>query len=218
MRLSETNASTYSSQQGFANSRPSAEDLDQYGRRLENLRRKREDLSSAAAAAAAEAAAAAASSEAAAAAATVSDPSAGAVSTTPAAGVVPVVTAAERGKNAPEEKFNQRGGGGSVVHRGRSRKPSEVGDPSKRVLFDSRSSERVLGERRAWGDGGTGGGGRGGGGDRGKDVDGAEADRVADDISSMARRLKESSIAINQTLRAQTQVCVFVCMYDLNCT
>ncbi|CAN0045586.1 unnamed protein product, partial [Ascophyllum nodosum] len=121
VRLSETNASTYSSQQGFANSRPSAEDLDQYGRRLENLRRKREDLSSAAAAAAAEAAAAAASSEAAAAAATVSDPSAGAVSTTPEAGVVPVVTAAGRGKNAPEEKFNQRGGGGSVVHRGRSR-------------------------------------------------------------------------------------------------
>ncbi|CAM9643328.1 unnamed protein product, partial [Laminaria digitata] len=45
-----------------------------------------------------------------------------------------------------------------------------------------------------------------GGGDGGQAADEAEADQVAQEISSMAGRLKESSMAINQTLRTQTQV------------
>ncbi|CAM9841259.1 unnamed protein product [Hapterophycus canaliculatus] len=49
-------------------------------------------------------------------------------------------------------------------------------------------------------------GGEGAGEAGGRAADEAEADQVAQEISSMAGRLKESSMAINQTLRAQTQV------------
>lgn len=157
----------------------SSEDIDRYGRRLETLRRKREDLSSAAAAAV-----------------TSTD------GASPDADVSPTVpeervTFATPESPSEKQEFHHTESGG--VYGMTSREQSQRRDAG-RGLFGPRSSRTgVPSRRREW---------IGGRGDRFGETNGdeAEADQVAAEISSMAGRLKESSIAINKTLRAQTQV------------
>lgn len=80
------------------------------------------------------------------------------------------------------------------MHNSRTSSPRRARSSSKKAAGGSDGG--VFGGRRS----------AGGGGGAGQEADEAEADQVAQEISSMAGRLKESSVAINQTLRTQTQV------------
>lgn len=160
------------------------------------LRRKREDLSSASIAAAKAASALEASAAASASAAAAAKP---------AASSEAVDTNSSTSNHSPRNRM-ENSGESNTAHRRLSRghvhrdangqqsgKPSSFHEREGNV----RSAGGLFGERRA----GTGGDGR-----DGQAADEAEAEQVADEISSMAGRLKESSMAINQTLRTQTQV------------
>lgn len=189
--MSETNAlsaTTVGSPRFNRTLHPSAEDIDRYDRRLETLRRKREDLSSAAAAAEEE-------EQAKAAVTSIDD-------TSPDADVAPTapevrVTFATSESLPEEQEFNRTKGGGAYGVT--SQEQSQRRDAGRGLFRPRSSSKGVLSRRREWG---------GVRGDRFRETNGdeAEADQVAEEISSMAGRLKESSIAINKTLRAQTQV------------
>eukprot|EP00752_Nemacystus_decipiens_P008352 g7466.t1 len=168
---------------------PSAEDLTGYDRRLETLRRSRDDLASAAAAAAAVAVAAASANRA-------------------AENEPPPPQQHQQRQHGAATAASQRdeaggaGRGAVVMPKGpRTSSPTSTRSSSKKPGGGG-------GRGRGGGDvfGGRRDGGGGGGGGSGQEADEAQADQVAQEISSMAGRLKESSMAINQTLRTQTQV------------
>jgi len=141
----------------------------EYDRRLETLRRSRDDLASAAAAAAAASARRAAEKRAA------------EVESQRQRQQQQVTT--DRGGDGGAQDVGNPGGVGSKPRRGRHHNVDSGG-----------GGGGVFGGRHA----------EGGGGDQAADE--AEAEQVAQEISSMAGRLKDSSMAINQTLRTQTQV------------
>lgn len=169
---------------GSSPAAPSAEDLAGYDRRLETLRRRRDDLVSAAAAADAAASAAAAAKN------------------------------AEENEPPPQQQQQQE----QEQHKTRICAAQQDGAGGARGAATMHTNPQTSSPRksrnRANKAGGSGGGvfggrraaGGGEGGDVRQGVDEAEADQVAQEISSMAGRLKESSMAINQTLRTQTQV------------
>ncbi|CAM9096679.1 unnamed protein product [Scytosiphon promiscuus] len=176
---------------------PSAQDLAEYDQRLENLRRKRDDLVSAAAAAAAAAAETAADVE---------------MSEQQEQRRRQALSFADAGEGRTGE-----GGGGSEGNNsdGRMEQQRQRRDTTARNFSSNSQRSRNNKSRKMYGDPRGGGGGDGLFGGRGhrqagevggRAADEAEADEVAQEISSMAGRLKESSMAINQTLRTQTQV------------
>lgn len=152
---------------------PTPEDVAGFDRRIEILRRKRDDL--VADKAAAEAAAAAAATAAAA----------------PREDTV--------GAEAQEVVASSTG---AVAARGlyeRERKPK----PSRINKVGGDRHELWSGRR---GDRSAGGPTSAASGEQGANA--AQAEEVTQEIASMAGRLKESSMAINKTLRKQTRVCV----------
>lgn len=176
---------------------PSAEDLAGYNQRLEFLRRKRDDLVSAAAAAAAAADVELSEQQ--------------------------QQQQQRRADNYTDSRARRAGGGGGGsqsnssddrMEQRRQHQEATARSPS----LSSHTSRNKNGNSKKYGDTRGGGGGDGLFGGRGRRhgegagavggraADEAEADQVAQEISSMAGRLKESSMAINQTLRTQTQV------------
>jgi len=142
----------------------------EFGRRLETLRRSRDDLVSAAAAAAADSA----------------------------------KRAAE--KRAAEIESQRQWQQQVTTNKGGDVRAQDLGNAGGVGSKTRRSTRQNADSGGGGGGGGVFGGRRAEVGGRDQAADEAEAEQVAQEISSMAGRLKESSMAINQTLRTQTQV------------